>query len=264
MKNYRLYGNKPFRIAVIHGGPGAPGEMAPVARELASVRGVIEPLQTATSIQGQVEELHSVIENTADLPVILIGYSWGAWLSFIYTAAYPLSVGKLILVSSGPFEEKYARGIMNTRLTRLTEEERTEVFAVMEKLNGPASGESDELMARFGELMARADSYDPLTWDNEVLECQSDIYRKVWREASVLRSSGKLLAMGEKIRCPVVANHGADDPHPAEGVKEPLSRILPDFKFIRLRHCGHTPWKERAARDRFYRKLKSEISERPR
>ncbi|MHA2061833.1 MAG: alpha/beta fold hydrolase, partial [Candidatus Sifarchaeia archaeon] len=38
MKNLRIYGNKPFNIAVLHGGPGAPGEMAPVARELSSVR----------------------------------------------------------------------------------------------------------------------------------------------------------------------------------------------------------------------------------
>ena len=47
MRNFRLYGNKPYKIAVIHGGPGAPGEMAPVARELSSDYGVIEPLQTA-------------------------------------------------------------------------------------------------------------------------------------------------------------------------------------------------------------------------
>ena len=58
MKNLRIYGNKPFSVAVIHGGPGAPGEMAPVARELASVKGVLEPLQTADSLEGQVDELH--------------------------------------------------------------------------------------------------------------------------------------------------------------------------------------------------------------
>jgi len=32
MKNLRKYGKAPFSIAAIHGGPGAPGEMAPVAR----------------------------------------------------------------------------------------------------------------------------------------------------------------------------------------------------------------------------------------
>ncbi len=57
MKNLRKYGKAPFAIVVVHGGPGARGEMAPVARELSTHGGVLEPLQTATSVEGQVEEL---------------------------------------------------------------------------------------------------------------------------------------------------------------------------------------------------------------
>lgn len=43
----RTHGKPPFRVAVLHGGPGAPGYMAPVARALSVTAGVIEPLQTA-------------------------------------------------------------------------------------------------------------------------------------------------------------------------------------------------------------------------
>jgi hypothetical protein len=64
VKNLRKYGNKPFNVAVIHGGPGAPGEMAPVARELSSVRGILEPLQTAATLEGQVQELKAVLEKS--------------------------------------------------------------------------------------------------------------------------------------------------------------------------------------------------------
>ncbi len=80
MDNLRFYGSPPFRVAVLHGGPGAPGEMAPVAQELAHERGVLEPLQTAETVDGQVEELRAVLETHANLPVTLIGWSWGAWL----------------------------------------------------------------------------------------------------------------------------------------------------------------------------------------
>ena len=38
--NLRMYGNKPYVVAVIHGGPGALGEMAPVARELSLNTGI--------------------------------------------------------------------------------------------------------------------------------------------------------------------------------------------------------------------------------
>src|SRR5215467_3183039 len=58
VENHRTYGSAPYTVAVVDGGPGAAGEMAPVARELAGDRGILEPLQTATSLEGQVEELH--------------------------------------------------------------------------------------------------------------------------------------------------------------------------------------------------------------
>ena len=259
MKNLRKYGSKPFKVAVIHGGPGAPGEIAPIARELSSVTGVLEPLQTATSLKGQVEELRTVLEENGNLPVTLIGWSWGAMLSFIFTARYPALVIKLILIGSGAYEEKYAVNIMKTRLSRLSAEEGAEVLSLLETLNGPAIGDKNTLMARLGRLISKADSYDPLPYDSEVLECQYDIYQNVWKQAGELRNSGKLLELGEKIQCPVVAIHGDYDPHLAEGIKGPLSRILKDFRFILLENCGHHPWVERAARDRFYRILKNEI-----
>jgi pimeloyl-ACP methyl ester carboxylesterase len=256
MKNLRIYGNKPFTIAVLHGGPGASGEMAPVAWELSSIRGVLEPLQTAASLDGQVWELREVLKENADLPITLVGWSWGAWLGFIFAARHHSSVKKLILVASAPFEEKYAADIMQTRLNRLKEEERAEALSLVKALNDPAIEDKDTPLARFGELISRADSYDPLPYDSELLECRFDIYRNVWEEASEMRSSGRLLELGKKIRCPVIAIHGDYDPHAYEGVKTPLSHILKDFRFILLEHCGHRPWVERAARDRFYKVLK--------
>lgn len=42
IKKIRKYGIGPFSVAVIHGGPGASGEMAPVAKELALVCGILK------------------------------------------------------------------------------------------------------------------------------------------------------------------------------------------------------------------------------
>ncbi|HET8687698.1 MAG TPA: alpha/beta fold hydrolase [Methanosarcina sp.] len=85
--------------------------MAPVAREFSAFRGVLEPLQTAVTLAGEIGELKDVLEENGDLPVILIGFSWGAMLSFIFTARHPQFVKKLILIGSGPYEEKYAVNI---------------------------------------------------------------------------------------------------------------------------------------------------------
>ncbi len=117
--NYRRYGKSPYSVVTVHGGPGAPGEMAYVAERLSEKCGVIEPFQTSRTIRGQIEELHSLVNEACDLPVVMIGHSWGAWLSFMVAAEFPNDVKKVILVSAGPFE--HGADVTKTRLSRLTD-----------------------------------------------------------------------------------------------------------------------------------------------
>ena len=257
MKNLRIHGNSPYTIAVIHGGPGAPGEMEPVARELSRDYGTLEPLQTRASIEGQLQELKAVLTDHASLPVTLIGHSWGAWLSLCFAAKNPSFVKKLILIGCGPLEEQYASKIMETRLSRLTAEERSDVRALMDAMGDPSAGNHDRVLARFGELMSKTDSYNP--YDAENTQVQHDIFRSVWHEAEELRRSGELLKLAEQVQCPVVAIHGDYDPHPSEGVEIPLRLAVKDLRFILLGDCGHEPWMERAARDQFFAILKKEL-----
>ncbi len=119
MENPRIYGQLPAKVVLVHGGPGAAGEMAPVAKVLSRARGVLDPLQTAHTVASQVEELESQIEEYAAPPVVLVGYSWGAWLSCFLAARRPDLVRKLILISSGPFRDRYVNAIQTTRLSRL-------------------------------------------------------------------------------------------------------------------------------------------------
>lgn len=259
MNNLRKYGNPPYTVALIHGGPGAPGEMAPVAKVLSKNFGVLEPLQTYSTIEGQLQELHTILKKYRDIPFTLIGHSWGAWLSYIFAAKHPSLIKKLILISSGPFEEKYALDLMKVRLNRLTKEEQYKVQILEGLLNNPDLKNKNNIFVRFGELMSRTDSFDPLPSENDVIEFQSEIFDSVWKEAEELRKNGDLLKIGKKIRCPVIAIHGDYDPHPSEGVKNPLSQTIKSFRFILLEQCGHTPWLERAAKVRFYTILNEEI-----
>ena len=263
MKNCRTYGKAPYTVAVIHGGPGAAGEMAPVAREISLSHGVIEPFQTERTVTGQVTELKNVLADQGNLPVILIGHSWGAILSFIVTAKNPALVKKLILVSSGVFDDIYAAGIMSTRLDRLSHEDRIVLDSLVTQLNDPKNRDKNRIFAEFGKIIDKADSCDPLIHNSKVIEYRFDIYENVWKQAQELRTSGELEALGTHIHCPVVAIHGDYDPHPADGVKIPLSRVIKNFKFILLENCGHRPWLERSARDRFYEVLNEELGQEP-
>ncbi|MBU2572688.1 MAG: alpha/beta hydrolase [Elusimicrobia bacterium] len=263
MENPRKYGRPPFTAALIHGGPGAAGEMAPVALVLAPGLGVLEPLQTSASIDGQIEELKALLALNAGGPVALAGFSWGAWLSVMFAARYPDMVKKLILISSGPFEEKYAAGLGSARLKSLGKRDRKLFAELTEALENPAAEDKNGTLARLGALISKADSYAPkpqVPGEKEAIECDFNIYRGVWNEAVELRRGGKLLACAKAVRCPVAAIHGDHDPHPAEGVAQPLSAVLKDFRFMLLKRCGHKPWIEALAKDEFYKILKAELS----
>lgn len=257
METVRLYGNPPYHIALIHGGPGAAGDMKPVAEELSSGFGIIEPLQTGTSVNALIEELHDQLMANGKMPFTLVGHSWGAWLSFLFTARYAYMVGKLILISAGAFENKYNPDIMGIRFGRLKPEMRKEAENLAHLVNTGSPGETD--LKRFGELIAMADSYDPFPEDQNPLSFDPEIMRAVWAEAAELRNTDKLINTSDRVICPVVAIHGDHDPHPAKGVEIPLSERMEDFKMIVIEKCGHTPWKERQARKPFYEILRQEL-----
>ncbi len=258
MDNPRTHGKSPFSIAVVHGGPGAPGELEPLARELSRNWGTLEPFQSSSSIEEQILELKALLKEHGNLPITLIGHSWGAWLCFIFSSLHSSFVSKLILVGSGPFEEEYAPRVMKTRLDRLDEKGRLQFHGFGTALSDPSEKNKDEVFSKFGMLMTKIDSYDPLPLEGE-LECNYEIFKSVWKEAEELRGSGRLLELGKEIRCPVIAIHGDYDPHPFEGVEEPLSRILKDFRLILLKNCGHYPWLEKKAKDRFFEVLEGVI-----
>ena len=252
----RKWGHGPYSLAVIHGGPGAPGEVAPVARELSALKGVLEPFQTETTLEGQVQELRLVLVELGKTPVTLVGFSWGAFLSWMVAARYPALVGKLILVGSPPFEDQYAEAVTRTRLGRLNQQDRAEAQSLFEQAEKPGPGDdANVLLARLGMLLARADTFDPIHADDEGFHCQYDIFRGVWDEACELRRTKILTQMARMIACPVVAIHGDWDPHPAEGVTGPLAKELKSFRFVLLEKCGHRPWIERNASEEFYEVL---------
>ena len=166
---------------------------------------------------------------------------------------------KLVLVSSGVFDDAYATGIMGTRLCHLSEEDRSFLDSLVTKLNDPKNRDKNRIFAEFGKIIDKADSCDPLVHKSEVIEYRYDIYENIWKQAQELRTGGGLVALGTQIHCPVVAIHGDYNPHPSDGVKIPLSRVIKNFRFILLEKCGHCPWLERSAKDMFYEIIDEEL-----
>ncbi|MFW6072148.1 MAG: alpha/beta fold hydrolase [Thermoplasmatota archaeon] len=148
---------------------------------------------------------------------------------------------------------------MDRRLERLNDEEKEELFELFEALSNSSKIQNENVIGKLYRLMDKTDSYELIDHKNEMIEFQQKVYQKVWDEAKELRHDEKLIEYARGLDCPVVAIHGAYDPHPYEGVKEPLSDILDDFKFVLLDRCGHYPWYERYARDEFLQIIRDEL-----
>lgn len=259
MSNCRIYGKSTYKVALLHGGPGAAGSLKELAQMLSNVCGILEALQTKDSIAGQIEELKETLDQHAELPVTLIGHSWGAMLGFIFAATHPTYVSKLIMVGSGLFDAKYAKDIMETRISRLSEDKQIQLKK-LEAIFNEDNGISDEHFNQFGKLTGEADLYDPIKLsDYEIMNGQYHIYKSVWPEAAKMREAGDLLALGKKIKCPVIAIHEDFDSHPYQGVQKPLETVLDNFTFILLDKCGHEPWVERHAKDQFMNLLSAHL-----
>jgi len=256
----RKYGRPTFRVAVLHGGPGAPGYMAPVARELGRSRGVLEPLQSADSLVGQIEELARQLETNGDLPITLIGSSWGAVLALFLAADKSEMVEKLILVGCAVFDAASSASIEQRRLDRLDQKTRQRYEDVVVRLEQAPPEKRKQIAEEWGDIFLKTDIYDPLTTDLEVIEVQYDLFKKVWSDFVELRDRpGFLKNRFSSINRPVAVIHGAEDPHPLEGIQPFLEDCLPEVRFHILPKCGHYPWIERHAAGRFYEILREEI-----
>jgi len=230
--------------------------MKGVSEGLGSNIGILEPMQSADTVTGQVNELKDILMENGDPPLTIAGFSWGAWLGIIFTAENPDMVKKLILIGCGPLEQKYTSNIMKTRLRRLSKDERIELKTLMSSFD--LISDNSEFR-RFGELMKKADIIDPIEYEDEILEFQPDINRKVWSEAEILRRGGNLIELLTDIKCPITVIHGREDHHPFNGVKEPLSKAKIYAKFHLLDNCGHYPWLERNGSERFFEVLEDEL-----
>jgi pimeloyl-ACP methyl ester carboxylesterase len=225
--------------------------------------GTLEPLQTESTVGGQIAELAGQIREYSGEPLVLLGHSWGAWLVYLLAARHPSIVKELLLVAAAVFDESYVSEMQRRRMLRMSGDERAEYAAIQERL---AAGDphEDTLLERLGFLAGRADDFcvdDTAENRDEMVAVSGEQYRRVWAEASEMRRSGELVKASEQIECPVRIIHGAEDPTPIEGVVEPLKGRVRDLAWYRLDRCGHTPWKERHARDGFLHIVESEIAD---
>jgi pimeloyl-ACP methyl ester carboxylesterase len=250
----REYGSGPHLVIVLHGGPAAAGDVAPLARELGNRWHVFEPFQRGSggnplTVATHVRDLHDLIQRRCPTAPVLIGHSWGAMLALAYAAAHSATAAALVLIGCGTFSVR-ARAEFQARLDgRLTPGDR----AALADLN--AEPNRDRRLVAEGQLKARVYGYDADEMSNEFETFDATAHSQTWEDMVRLQETGVYPVAFEAIEMPVLMMHGDVDPHPGAFTRDDLLPHIPHLQYRELGKCGHSPWLERRAKYDFYQYL---------
>jgi pimeloyl-ACP methyl ester carboxylesterase len=227
--------------------------MEPVARELGDQFRPVEVLQRrgengGLSVSRHMADLRDCIaEYGAGEPALIVGHSWGAMLAMAYGAAHPETLAGLMLIGSGTFDKASRQRLAELRQDRLGESGR----AAMARLKASSLSATDR-MKRSAGLLFKADSHDLAEIGTPVSAFDVEGHDASWDDMMRLQSDGTYPAAYAAITCPVLMLHGEQDPHPGDMIRDSLTPYVPQMDYVELDQCGHYPWLERHARDRFY------------
>jgi pimeloyl-ACP methyl ester carboxylesterase len=228
---YRVYGDAAAGGApavLLHGGPAAPGYLAPVGRVLGRASGrafrVYEPFQRRSggaplTVARHVDDLRAFVGRVraahGGAAPALVGASWGAMLALAYAAAYPEGAACLALVGCGTFDAE-SRAEYRRRVAART------TPALADALRRAESGtrDPDERLRRVARVHARLQAHDPFPdARDETVWLDARGHRESWDDMLRLQASGAYPAAFAAVTCPVLMLHGDADPHPGAMIR---------------------------------------------
>lgn len=260
MLKLRKYGTGTQKVILLHGGPGAPGYLEPVAQELSTDFTVFEPFQRGhhdapLSVKTHVDDLHAFILAYCDESrPVLVGHSWGAMLALAYACEYVGSAQSLVLIGCGTFSIPARQ-----EFSRIVEERTSaSLKAKMERCRKEIA-DPNERMRALGRLFYKVYSYDAFTDGNDFEGFDMLAFEETWKDMLVQQKQGVYPGEFVNIDIPVSMLHGDFDPHPGRMIYSDLKPFIPQLEYTGFEKCGHTPWFERYVHTDFYDVLRRVI-----
>jgi pimeloyl-ACP methyl ester carboxylesterase len=239
--------------------------MAPVARGLADSFRVLEPWQRPRggeplTVARHVEDLHEVVlRHCGGARPGVVGHSWGAMLALAYAAAHPAEAGPLVLIGCGTFDKAARSRLRQTLDARTHDRLRRRLDRIAEEFPDPGQRMLEQQKASETLYL-----YDPDDIEEPADEGPLDPrgHAETWNDMLRLQEEGVYPAAFAAIRSPVLMVHGAYDPHPGGMIRAGLQPYIPHLEYCEWERCGHDPWRERGARDAFFKTLRDWLGRR--
>ena len=248
---YKKFGTKGDTLIMLHGGPGQNmygigPDLEILARNNILIMydqrgcGNSEAGKDTVTFTHHVNDLEAIRKYFKVAQMVLVGQSWGAMLSVLYTSAYPGHVKALFLISPGPptrklFDERFRSFLKRDSIGQ----------ARVAQLRSQLTGEN--ALSACNEIFAINDRF--YFADTAAIKRKRGDYCSVTKEAvrkqaisglSTLRSLGNydLGPLGAQINQPVLLTEGAKSPVPPAEM-EYWSRSFPNCSVYIFPKSGH-------------------------
>ncbi len=257
---YKVVGDGPATLVVVHGGPGNTLEsILPDLEPLAKNRRVIYYDQRGGGRSDLIRERDrlSVEKHVADLEAVreffkldkmtLIGNSWGGMLVSFYAAAHPDRVERMILHNPGEPTKAFAVEAVdeiNARLSRYKGEEARRYAFLSNPKNWVKAQDPRALCREWfamllptyvkkEETLAKIKG-DVCAGPEEAVRYQQVVNGLIWETMGDWNLLPKLGA----VKAPVLIIHGEVDPIPVES-SEAWAKAYPNSRLLVIKDAGH-------------------------
>lgn len=253
----RIFG-KGNPIIVVHGAPILSQDyLLPYLTKLAENNLVIfydqrgcgystsELTEKYINVQTFVEDIETIRKSLNLDKIILLGHSWGGFVSMKYAIQYPEHLDKLILMGTMPASQEEFSLFLKEVAKRLAPLQ--DKLQVIESTDLFKSGDP-ETVEQQNKIVFQTYLYNPEDINKlnlllprqgilsgfKVLELLcGDIFMKPYHIFKELAT----------IKCPTLILHGDSDPISYQ-MAEHIHQAIPDSQFIKIDHCGHFPYIE--------------------
>lgn len=243
-------------LVLLHGGPGMPDYLAPVAamvEDVATVhrydqRGVGRspggpPFDVATAVA----DLDAVRAAWGVERWAVLGHSWGDSLALAYAIGHPERTTGLIYVSGTGIDPAWHATYREARIARLDAGEQGR-WHELRTLRHSATGDALRAVEReYAALYAATDvadkarSTDLVAWLHaRGLPVNQEVNRVLGEDASRVFESASFAKCVSHLAVPALVIHGALDPRPVR-FAESLAARMPRAEVLVLPNVGHVP-----------------------
>ena len=102
------------------------------------------------------------------------------------------------------------------------------------------------------------DNYDcvsDIIGNSETESFDMKAHTETWNDMIRCQEEGIYPQTFTVIRSPVIMLHGTYDPHPGKMIRDKLKRYIPRLEYHEFEKCGHSPSKEKYAKDDFFQAM---------